>query len=66
MRHSKGVIRLALEAGAASRPSDAVDIQHSLADIAAAKRDLRYGPVVGLYSGLQRTLQAHRPALAGS
>ena len=42
------------------------DIRHSLADITAAHRDLGYNPAVDLRSGLQRTLQSHRKALAAT
>lgn len=36
------------------------DVKHSLADIAAARRDLKYEPVVDVETGLQKTIEWYK------
>jgi nucleoside-diphosphate-sugar epimerase len=45
------------------------DVQHSSADISAARRDLGYAPTVDLKEGLRRTIEwyaGQHPSAAGA
>lgn len=51
---------LGFEAAPAFAEARAADIQHSLADIARARADLKYNPSVGFIDGLRRTVEWYR------
>ncbi|GMR23820.1 MAG: SDR family oxidoreductase [Acidobacteriota bacterium] len=47
-------------------PARAGDVPHSLADIAAARRDLGFDPYIGIREGLEKTLSFYIPSSASS
>jgi nucleoside-diphosphate-sugar epimerase len=56
---------LGVDASARYEPARAGDVRHSLADIAAARRDLGFEPTVAFADGIRATAATLMPATAG-